>query len=290
VFRNGRVICPYHTWTYSLEGKLIATPQRFETADFEAETYALYGVHVDTWGGFIFVNLSVTPEAGLMEFLGSEADKLRNWPLASMRSVHQERIALACNWKIFWENYNECYHCPRVHPELCRVMPVYKEAVYDPVDLPDWHPEFDGDTGSGRVGGGARTWTLGGQTTLPDIEGPTEMELVAGAVFASFTGSMYVIGHPDYVRSVRIVPTGPESIELVVDWLLPATTRFNKSDLDQICSLVRLVIRQDGEVCEMNQRGLHSRSHRHGVLVPQEFEIWHFHEYLRDKLANAPSK
>jgi len=285
VFRNGRVICPYHTWTYSLEGELIATPYRFETDDFDAANYALHSVHVATWAGFIFVSLAAAPETGLMEFLGDEAEHLKNWPLDTMRSVHRERISLACNWKIFWENYNECYHCPRVHPELCKVMPVYKEAVFDPADLPGWQPQFDGDKGAGRVGVGAKTWTLDGQTSLPAIAGLSERERAAGVVFASFSGSMYIVGHPDYVRSVRIVPTGPESIELVVDWLLPAATSITAQDLERICGLVHLVIQQDGEVCEANQRGLHSRSYKEGMLVPQEYELWRFHEHVRNKLA-----
>jgi Rieske 2Fe-2S family protein len=104
-------------------------------------------------------------------------------------------------------------------------------------------------------------------------------------VFASITGSMYVVAHPDYVRSVRVVPTGPESIELVVDWLLPEGTEVSETDLERICDLARLVIEQDGEVCEINQRGLRSRAHADGVLVAQEYELWRFHEYIRAKLA-----
>ena len=101
-FRNGRIICPYHTWTYSTDGQLLDTPGRIASDDFDATNYSLYSVHVDTWGGFIFVNLAKSPELALVPFLGSEADILKNWPLAEMHSVHQEKFSLACNWKIFW--------------------------------------------------------------------------------------------------------------------------------------------------------------------------------------------
>ena len=83
-FRNGRIICPYHTWTYSLEGDLLATPGRIETDDFGNADYPLYKVHVDTWAGFIFVNLSDNPEVGLKEYVGVEADYVKNWPLDSI--------------------------------------------------------------------------------------------------------------------------------------------------------------------------------------------------------------
>lgn len=287
-FRNGRIVCPYHTWTYSTDGQLLTTPGRFETDDFDLADYPLYAVHLDTWAGFIFVNLDERPQKSLMDFLGKEPDYVKNWPLAEMRSVHQESISVACNWKIFWENYCECYHCPRVHPELCKVMPVYKKAVFDHIDVPGWQPAYEGDTGLGSVGDGARTWTMSGQTTLPTIEGPTREELEMGVMFSSVTGSMYVVGHPDYVRVVRIQPSGPESIELAVDWLLPKGYEVNDpADLEPIYELVRLVIRQDGEVCELNQKGIHSRRHSEGMLVPQEFELWHFHEWIRSRLASA---
>jgi len=146
-FRNGRIICPYHTWTYSLEGELLATPTRIDTDDFHAGDFSLYSVHADTWGGFLFVNLSEKPAESLMEFLGQEARELDNWPLAEMESVHQERSRLACNWKVFWENYSECYHCPRVHPELCKVVPVYKKGVLNSGDNADWQPQSADDDG-----------------------------------------------------------------------------------------------------------------------------------------------
>jgi len=284
-FRNGRIICPYHTWTYSTKGELLSTPGRFETEDFNAGDYSLYPVHTDAWGGFVFVNLASTPECGLLEFMGIEASYLENWPLEQLRSVHQEIKTVACNWKIFWENYSECYHCPRIHPELCKVMPVYKKAVFDHADLPGWKPAYDGDTGRGSVGGGARTWTLDGQLAFPPMEGLSEREIERGVEFATVTGSFYAVGHPDYVRSVRIVPTGPESVELVIDWLLPeSVTDPDPQKLASIQDLALLVIDQDSEVCELNQQGLRSHPHREGMLVPQEYELWDFHEWLRSRL------
>lgn len=287
-FRNGRIICPYHTWTYSLEGDLVATPGRFETTDFDAAHYPLYKVNVGSWRGFIFVNLAATPACSLEDFLDDEADTLRNWPLEELRSVHREVFAVACNWKLFWENYSECYHCPRVHPELCKVMPVYANGVFDFADLPDWAPQFDGDPGRGAVGGGAKTWTMDGQISLPALDGPTEAELQRGVAFSSFDCSLFVVAHPEYVRSVRMRPTGPESIELTVDWLLPSTFEIESPrQIDAIVELARTVVQQDGDICELNQRGLHSKRHQAGVLMPQEYELWNFHERIRQKLADV---
>lgn len=164
-------------------------------------------------------------------------------------------------------------------------MPVYRKGVFDFADLPGWTPRYEGDPGYGAVGNGARTWTMDGEISLPIIQGPTEEELRTGVVFSSFASSLYVVGHPEYVRSVRMRPTGPEAIELTVDWLLPASSKIeNSQQLESIVELARLVIQQDGDVCELNQRGLRSNRHEAGVLTPQEYELWDFHQSIRSKL------
>ena len=285
-FHNDRIVCPYHTWTYSTKGRLVATPGRIDTDDFDFANYSLYEVHVDSWRGFIHINLADEPEVELHSQLGEEAALVANWPLESLRIVHREKQTVACNWKIFWENYCECYHCPRVHPELCRVMPVYKKAVFDESNLPGWQPAYDGDTGDSHVGEGMRTWALDGQSSLPTIDGLSEDDVAMGVEFASFTASMYLVAHPDYVRTVRIVPTGPESIDLVVDWLLPDTVEIaSAKELEPILGLPMKVIQQDSEVCELNQRGLRSHKHKEGVLVAQEYALLDFHEWVRERLA-----
>lgn len=287
-FRNGRIICPYHTWTFSVDGELLATPGRIETRDFDAAGYSLYGIHADTWRGFVFVNLSDAPAGNLADFLGDETDFVANWPLEELRPVHQEIHTINCNWKIYWENFSECYHCPRIHPELCKIMPVYAKAVFDDADLPDWQPRFDGDKGYGRVADDATTWTMDGKTTLPPLEGPTDEERDGGLVFMSVTASFYIVAHPDYVRNVRIVPKGPESTDLIVEWLLPAIAGDTDSDtIEQIKALPMLVIEQDGVACELNQQGLRTRPFDRGILVPQEYELWQFHEWLRGRLGKT---
>ena len=287
-FANSRIVCPYHSWTYSLDGELLATPLRVELDDFRREDYPLYEARVDSWGGFLFVNLSDAPVEPLTDFLGAEARNVEAWPLADLVSVQRDRHTLACNWKVFWENYSECYHCPRIHPELCSVVPVYRDGVLSYADrpsLPSPRAAFDPRP---RVAPGMLTWTRDGQTTLPLIDGPDEASRAPGMVFASFAANLYVVAHPDYVRSVRVTPTGPESVELTVDWLLPrGVAESNPGAVESMLELGRLVVAQDGRVCELNQQGLRSRRHRHGVLVPQEHGVWQFHQWLRDRLTRA---
>ena len=96
---------------------------------------------------------------------------------------------------------------------------------------------------------------------------------------------MFIAAHPDYVRTVRIVPTGPESIDLVVDWLLPVDADASEEEIATILELPLRVIQEDAAVCELNQAGLRSRRHASGVLVAQEYELWDFHQWLRGRLA-----
>jgi Rieske 2Fe-2S family protein len=135
------------------------------------------------------------------------------------------------------------------------------------------------------VAPGHVTWTLDGRSTLPMIEGPSAEDRALGVVFASFTASFFVVAHPDYVRSVRIMPRGPERIELTVDWLLPSgVAEAHADELDRLFELGRLVVAQDGRVCELNQAGLRSRRHQEGVLMPQEYWLLDFHDWLRARL------
>jgi Rieske 2Fe-2S family protein len=284
-FAGGRIVCPYHAWSYALTGELVGTPRMDLPAGFRREDHALYRVAVATWGGFLFVNLDEQPSQALADFLGEEARHVERWPLAELVSVRREVTALACNWKVFWENYSECYHCPGVHPELCRVMPLYREGLLSYADSRSLPPGGAGDLRP-RVAPGFATWTLDGRSTLPLIEGPSAADREPGVVFASFAASFFIVAHPDYVRSVRILPKGPERVELTVDWLLqPGVAEAHPDELERLYALGRLVVAQDGRVCEVNQRGLKSRRHREGVLMPQEHGVKEFHDWLRARLS-----
>ena len=284
-FAGGRIVCPYHAWSYALSGELLATPKMDLPSGFRREDYPLYGVAVESWGGYVFVNLDQKPGQSLADFLGEEAQHVERWPLADLVSVRREVTELGCNWKLFWENYSECYHCPGVHPELCRVMPLYREGLLSYEDSATSPTRPAGDSRP-RVAQGLATWTLDGRSTLPLIEGPSAADREPGVVFASFTASLFIVAHPDYVRSVRILPTGPESLKLTVDWLLPTgVAAAHPGELERLYALGRLVVAQDGRVCELNQRGLKSRRHREGVLMPQEHALLEFHDWLRARLS-----
>lgn len=279
-FRGGRIVCPYHAWAYSLDGELLSTPRRPDTPDFAPSEHGLYPVALRTWGGFVFLNLA-TEAPDFASCLGAEAEALANWPLADMVIAHSEEHDLACNWKVFWENYSECYHCPGVHQDLCRLVPLYREGVASPEDLPADHPLRGSEV---RLADGRETWSQDGHTPLPDLPGLSRAECEAGMTFADFLPGMFVIAHRDHARSVRITPLGPERTRLTVDWLLMPETLAAGVDLERLTGFARQVVLEDARVCEINQAGLRCMRHTEGVLMPLEREVKVFDDWVRERL------
>jgi Rieske 2Fe-2S family protein len=281
-FRQQRIVCPYHAWTYALSGELLATPHRLPSDDFDAGRYGLYRVPLASAAGFVFANLEA-PDAHPEDAPALRLRELEHWPLEHLTIVHRESHVLACNWKVFWENYSECYHCPRIHPELCGLVPMYGRAVVSPADDPA--PPSGATDGASPLASGAVTWTLDGTTSLPPFPDLDESERRAGMTFLTLLPGMFVVAHVDYVRTVRVRPLGPEQTELIVDWLVsPAARAGPEFDLEKLLALGRLVVAQDGRVCEINQRGLRSRAHAAGVLVPQEHGVHELHRWVRARL------
>jgi Rieske 2Fe-2S family protein len=198
---------------------------------------------------------------------------------------HRVETKVACNWKIFWENFSECFHCPGVHPELCELIPTYGRALIDAADDPD--PSAP-DARGAPLAPGAAPWTLDGTSPLPPLPGLDPAELAAGQTFSVQLPSMFAIAHREYVRCVRVLPRGPEQTELIVDWLFqPEALERSDFDLEHHVALGRLVVEQDARVCERNQRGLHSMRHEAGVLVAQEYGVHEFQNGVRKALGSG---
>src|SRR5215470_11791406 len=136
VMAGGTIRCPYHQWTYSLEGELLGAPFLKDDEYFKREDFSLYPVGLDCWGGFVFLRLDGlklnarggSPSDGVRSQLGPAVERTARYPLTDLRSGHMISYDVAANWKIIAENYNECYHCGGVHPELCEVVPDFKRA------------------------------------------------------------------------------------------------------------------------------------------------------------------
>jgi Rieske 2Fe-2S family protein len=288
-FRGNAIVCPYHGWTYSLTGELRGAHHQLRSPDFRTRDFPLYRVAIDTWGGFVFVNLLGEAAPPLADGLDELTGELANWPLEALRVGRRIERTLACNWKIFWENFLECFHCPGVHPELCRIVPIFGRGLQAEDEDPHCPPELVG-RGTAPLAPGAVTWSLDGQTELPELPGLDDADRERGQSFGMLVPSVFLCAHIDYVRSVRALPVSPEETRLVVEWLFSSDVleRGDPGVLERTTALGALVVEQDARACELNQRGLHSCRHERGVLVPQEYQILEFHHWIRHALGELP--
>jgi len=279
------ITCPYHQWAYDLTGRLRATGPMRPVEGFDRADHPLLPISVAEWGGFIFVNLD--PEAEAFETLyGAETAYVGNWPLAQLKLGHSYTKRLNCNWKLFWENFNECLHCPNIHPELSDLVPIYGRAIMARRDDPAWRETADETAPhvSGRLREGAESWSVDGsaQGRLPGL---TDEDLDTGQRYVTVMPSVFVAHHVDYVRSVRITPIGPEEMEISAEWLFhPDTLAQFDFDMAKITDFGILVMEQDGSACEMNQAGLRTRAFGQGVLMREEYEVFLFQDWIRGQL------
>ncbi len=248
------VVCPYHAWTYALDGTLHAAPGLAElpTGTFPAG-YGLVPLPVRTWHGWVFVN--ATGDAPpFEEHLGGLAALVEPYAPGPLRLAREHRYRVRANWKIVVENYHECYHCPLIHPELCRVSP---PASGDNYDLPGaW------------VGGvmdlrdGAQTMSLSGRSDGVFLPGADRRTVRYLGLLPNLLLSL----HPDYVMTHRLEPVAPDLTEVYCCWYLPAQV----SDASYAVDFWDLTNRQDLAACESVQRGVSSPHFQPGPFAPNE--------------------
>ena len=273
-FARKRIVCPYHSWTYDLAGQLVATPRRMETPDFELRNFPLYPVAVASWGGFLFVNLARDAEPPDVGKLDKQFERYRLKELVIGKRIVAD---VAANWKLLAENFSECFHCPPVHPELCRVVTAYREAGAWGLRGAETAPEY---------AGGAATLTIDGTARLPAIATLSEAERKTVYTPAMLPPSLFLNVHPDYVNAHMMVPSGPETVRITYDWLFePERLPLAEEDLQHYVALWDITNRQDARNCEWQQLGIHSREFEHGVYVPQEFDCHRFAQWVRAGLA-----
>lgn len=281
----GKLIrCPYHAFAFAAaDGRLVSTAHAVPTEDFDRSAHGLRPVATRVWNGFLFLNLSSDP-AEIWSDVGLST--MDNWPMDSLMTGHTWQVEIACNWKTFWENYSECLHCPGIHPELCEMVPIYGRGIMSPPEAPGWTPEGPEIP---LMKEGAVTWTMDGKPCGPIFPTLSPADLKAGYSFASLWPSSYVVAHIDYVRSVRIVPLAPERTRLVAEWhFSPETMAQPGFDPAGVAAFAKIVIEQDGEAAEMNQRGMRSPAFRAARLMPEEYDIHRFQQWILAEMQEAP--
>lgn len=265
--------CPYHAWSYGLDGRLLGTPnvQPHELPD--RGDLGLRRARVDTWDGFLWV--SVDDDApGLREHLAAHAsDDPFQWGRYGVGELvvgSQRTYDVAANWKLIVENYNECLHCPTVHPELIEVVPLYRRGDVVEPDAPDWN--------GNRLAPGHSSWTATGASGLPALPGLDERD--RGAFYGvTLLPNLIVNYHTDVVSTFLLDPVAPDRTRVTCHYLFrPETVAGPGFDPGPVVDFRHRLAEQDWAVCARAQLGMGSRGYAEGGVLPyNDRYVYAFH-------------
>jgi Rieske 2Fe-2S family protein len=261
------ITCPYHAWSYSTEGELIAAPSYQDDPDFDRGEYRLRAIRVQEWRGFVFADPSgQAPE--FADWIGDlDAQLAEHRPEDLVVQVSHEYVVDA-NWKVISENYQECYHCPMIHPELSSVSP--------PDSGDNWDQPGAWVGGWQDIRTGLVTMSLDGHSDGLPIPGVTGERLHTVNYLALFPNLLISL-HPDYVMTHRMVPLSAGQTWVECAWSFPAEAiAADGFDPAYAVDFWDLTNKQDWTACESVQRGLSSGQASPGPLSPEEEAVYMF--------------
>ena len=280
--------CPYHSWTYALDGKLMAAPNIGTLTDdagapIDRYRYGLVPVALTEWLGYAWVCLSDTPPpfedvlAETTRTLG-DTDAINCYGIGGLDVGHRVVYDVAANWKLIVENFMECYHCSSIHPELVGVVPEFARGLAAQANV-GLGAEFGSDIAGFTIDGGR------GFERLPGITDDQDRRYYAITVKAN----VFINLVPDHVIFHRMYQVSADRTVVECDWLYTGDVIASDQDVSRSVELFHRVNVQDFEACERTQPAMSSRAYRHGgVLVPAEHHIAEFHHWVMSRLAGAP--
>ena len=264
-----RIQCPYHAWSYDLTGRLVAAPHMSEVEDFDRSCWGLIEVRSAIVGGLLLIDLSgEAPEPS--EHVGHILTFLERYRVGELRRASGTTYDVAANWKGIAENYNECLHCPGVHPEL--------NALSDYRSGEEVLGEGNWCGGSMTLNESAETMATGdGRSShRPPIEGLSDADARSVYYFALFPNALISL-HPDYCMLHTLWPQAPARTEVTCEWFFEAATMaaddFDPADAVEFWDRVN---RQDWRVCELTQLGVGARGYTAGRYAGDESDTHAF--------------
>ena len=249
---DGPIRCPYHAWSYALDGRLIGAPNMQDVEGFDRTEYPLHAVPVASWDGGIFVNMGDQPPAFHQAF-APLFGRFDPWRLADLVPAHRITYDVNANWKLVFQNYSECYHCPSLHPLLNRLTP-FREASNDLEEGP-----FLG--GPMRLSRSDGSMTMSGGRCAAPLAGIAGEDLSRVYYYTIFPNMLLSL-HPDYVLIHRIAPLAHDRTQIVCDWLFhPETVALPGFDPADAVTFWNTTNAQDWGISERSQQGIASRAY-----------------------------
>jgi Rieske 2Fe-2S family protein len=253
--------CPYHAWTYALDGSLLRAPTMQDVEGFDRDQHPLVPAGVAEWEGFVFVNLSPEPEP-FAEAFAPVLSRFSRYNLSQLTTGRRITYDVNANWKLIMQNYNECLHCPTIHPLLSKVLP-YTSGANDLTEGP-----FLG--GYMEIAQPNESATVSGRACGP-LVGDLSGDDLHRAFYYSLFPNMMLSMHPDYVVSYMVWPVAPTQTHIVSDWMFhPDAMQHPEFDPTGAIEFWDVTNRQDWAICEQSQLGVASRAYTPGPYSPRE--------------------
>jgi Rieske 2Fe-2S family protein len=270
VTRNGSIVCPYHTWTYDLDGQLQRAPHM---NDFDTAAIQLYPVALETWGGFVFVCLMDSPP-DFQKHVDQVVVAYERYPLATLATAHHITYEVQSNWKLLCENFNECYHCGPVHPELSKLVPAFRDQGGANLSWEEGIPHREGAT----------TFTFTGDSDRRSFPLLNEAEQVRHKGDLLFP-NLFLSLSRDYVVAIILKPVSSTHTTMSCYFLFE-TFEMEKATFSaqDAISFWDLINQQDWAICESVQRGVSARVHKKGVYSPMEDWNLDLRSYVRNRI------
>jgi Rieske 2Fe-2S family protein len=263
----GSIQCPYHAWTYGLDGRLIGAPHMDEVPHFRKEDFPLHRVHTEVWDGHLFINVASAPPP-LSAQLADLPGKFRPWRMEELRLGHRIVYDVKANWKLIIQNYNECLHCPNLHPALNKLSH-YLSGENEPLNASYMGGRMD-------LRPGVETLSIDGtcpRALLPDLSADDRRRVYYYAIFPNMLLSL----HPDYMMVHTLWPIAPDRTINVCEWhFQPAELARPDFDASDAIDFWDMTNRQDWHVCELSQAGISSRAYTPGPYSNREDLLYAF--------------
>jgi glycine betaine catabolism A len=278
--------CPYHAWTYGLDGKLFAAPNLGTLTDANGERidrveYGLIKVALREWLGYVWVCLADEPPSFETDVVGAvtarlgDAAAVENYAVSELTVGRRIVYDVAANWKLIIENFMECYHCATIHPELTEVLPEFADGLAAQYFV--GHGALFGEQVQGFTIDGSA-----GLSQIPGVSADQDRRYYA----ITIRPNVFVNLVPDHVIIHRMYPMAADRTVIECDWLYLPEVVEQDMDLKRSVELFHRVNMQDFDACERTQPAMASRGYRAGgVLVPSEHHIGEFHDWLTARLA-----
>jgi Rieske 2Fe-2S family protein len=268
----GALRCPYHSWTYSLDGRLLKAPHA-DGVEVDPDEFSLHPVGVEEWAGYVFVHLTPSSAEPFADGVARAAANLANYDMASLVTGRVLTYDVAANWKVIAENYNECYHCGPVHPELTRLVPAFGGGGQG-LEWEDGIPHREG----------AWTFTMTGTTNRAPLPGLSETEKVRHKGELVYPNLMLSCS-ADHVAAFVLRPLAVDRTRIECSLLFhPSEVHADDFDPSDAADFWDLVNKQDWAICESVQRGMSSRAYTHGWFAPMEDDSADIRRWLLPRL------